>query len=90
LKQLQRILPVLKSHVLPIENHVTRHYQRHRFETDEPPVEAEYSMTEAMTILKAAAHTLDQHTGLSFHAPQMLPIWISTILVPRLNLPQMH
>jgi hypothetical protein len=24
-------------------------------------------MAEAMTILKAAAHTLDQHTGLSFH-----------------------
>jgi hypothetical protein len=27
LKQLQGILPVLKSHVLLIENHMTRHYQ---------------------------------------------------------------
>jgi hypothetical protein len=69
LKQLQGILPVLKSHVLPIENHVTCHYQRHRFEKDEPPIDAEYSMVEAMTILKAAAHTLDQQTGLSFHGP---------------------
>jgi hypothetical protein len=69
LKQLQGILLVLKSHVLPIKNHVTRHYQRHRFETDEPPIDAEYSMSEAMTILKAAAHTLDQQTGLSFHGP---------------------
>jgi hypothetical protein len=69
LKQLQGILLVLKSHVLPIENHVTRHYQRHRFETDEPPIDTEYSMSEAMTILKAAAHTLDQQTGLLFHGP---------------------
>jgi hypothetical protein len=69
LKQLQGILPVLKSHVLPIENHVTRHYQRHRFEKDEPPIDDEYSMAEAMTILKAVALTLDRQTGLSFHGP---------------------
>jgi hypothetical protein len=62
LKQLQQgILPALKSHVLHIENHVTRHYQRHRFEL--------HSIAEAMTILKAAAHTLNQQTGLSFHGP---------------------
>jgi hypothetical protein len=59
LKQLQGILPILKSHVLPIENHITRHYQHHRFETSEPPIDTEHSMEEAMTILKAAAHTLD-------------------------------
>jgi hypothetical protein len=29
-------------------------------------------MEEAMTILKAAAHTLDQKTGLSFHGPLMV------------------
>jgi hypothetical protein len=69
LKQLQGILPVLKSHVLPIENQVTRHYQLDRFEKDEPPIDAEYSMAETMTILKAAAHTIDQQTGLSFHGP---------------------
>jgi hypothetical protein len=69
LKQLQGILPVLKSHVLLIKNHVTRHYQRHRFEKIEPPIDDEYSMAKAMTILKAAAHTLDQQTGLSFHGP---------------------
>jgi hypothetical protein len=38
LKQLQGILPILKSHVLLIENHMTRHYQQHRFETREPPL----------------------------------------------------
>jgi hypothetical protein len=69
LKQLQGILPALKSHVLHIENHVTHHYQRHRFETDEPLIDEAHSMEEAMTILKAAAHTLDQQTGLSFHGP---------------------
>jgi hypothetical protein len=69
LKQLQGILPVLKSHVLLIENHMTRHYQQHRFETHEPPIDDTYSMEEAMTILKAAAHTLNQQTGLSFHGP---------------------
>jgi hypothetical protein len=69
LKQLQGILPVLKSHVLPIENHITRHYQHHRFELEEPAISIEYSMEEAMTILKAAAHTLDQQTDLSFHGP---------------------
>jgi hypothetical protein len=69
LKQLQGILPVLKSYVLPIENHITRHYQQHRFELVEPEISVEYSMEEAMIILKAAAHTLDQQTGLSFHGP---------------------
>jgi hypothetical protein len=39
LKQLQGILPILKSHVLPIENHITRDYQRHRFETSESPID---------------------------------------------------
>jgi hypothetical protein len=68
LKQLQGILPMLKSHVLLIENHMTVHYQQHRFETKEPPIDDAYSMEEAMTILKAA-HTLDQQTGLSFHGP---------------------
>jgi hypothetical protein len=53
--------------VLLIENHMTRHYQQHRFETWEPPIDDAYSMEEAMTILKAVAHTLDQQTGLSFH-----------------------
>jgi hypothetical protein len=69
LKQLQGILPTLKSHVLHIENHVTHHYQRHRFKPDEPLIDEAHSMEEAMTILKAAAHTLDQQTGLSFHGP---------------------
>jgi hypothetical protein len=72
LKQLQGILPVLKSHVLPIENHITRHYQQHRFELVEPEISVEYSMEEAMTMFKAAAHTLDQHTGLSFHGPPLV------------------
>jgi hypothetical protein len=69
LKQLQGILPVLKPHVLLIENHMTRHYQQHRFEPHEPPINEAYSMEEVMTILKAAGHTLDQQTGLSFHGP---------------------
>jgi hypothetical protein len=69
LKQLQGVLPVLKSHVLPIGNHITRHYQQHCFKIEEPAISIKYSMEEAMTILKAAAHTLDQQTGLSFHGP---------------------
>jgi hypothetical protein len=69
LKQLQGILPILKSHILRIENHVTRHYQHHHFETEEPPIDVEHSMEEAMTILKAAAHRIDQQTALSFHGP---------------------
>jgi hypothetical protein len=73
LKQLQGILPVLKAYVLPIENHITRHYQQHRFELVEPEISIEYSIEEAMTILKAAAHTLDQQTGLSFHGPPSVP-----------------
>jgi hypothetical protein len=72
LKQLQGILPVLKSHVLLIENHMTRHYQQHRFETHEPPIDYTYSMEEVMAILKAAAHTLDKQTGLSFHSAPMI------------------
>jgi hypothetical protein len=32
-------------------------------------IDEAHSMAEAMTILKAAAHTLDQQTGLSFHGP---------------------
>jgi hypothetical protein len=62
---------------LPIENHITRHYQLHRFELDEPAISIEYSMEEAMIILKAAAHTLDQQTGLSFHgSPSVAQIMI--------------
>jgi hypothetical protein len=51
LKQLQGILPVLKSHVLPIENHMMRHYQQHRFKTHEPHIDEAFTMAEATTIL---------------------------------------
>jgi hypothetical protein len=32
---------------------MTRHYQQHRFEPREPPIDDAYSMEEAMAILKA-------------------------------------